>query len=1004
MKTIILLIFPLVLFSQISDSSTISKKVDSLVLITEKIARSGKFKEALPLAYFTLDFIITNVGIENPSYSYALILLAKCQHATGDNKSAEDNFIKARENRLKIFGSKHPLYGIALYNLVNFYRGTQRLQEALTIHLEAKILFELSIGVKSVEYRNLLNSLGSDYAAVGQLEESIKILKQALNLFTEKNDTTGKEFGIININIGRQMRNAGNFEESEFYYLKAMNILKLNPGRESAEYVNLLGSLAILYRITGRFHDAEAIFIEAIDLQKKTNGVAGDLHSTYGSLANLYQSMKRFQEAEEMLHNALIIRENKLGKESFLYLSAQLNLASLYFDMKEFDKAINLCKLISPLLIKYKNLYSIEFGQILNIIAGIYLQSKEWIQADSIYNEALALNELIVGKEHAQYIESVNGLAEYYLKKSDIKNARPYIIETVELKQKLIERSRSYMSELEFESYTRVYNSKLDKLFKIASDYPQEAAWLNSVCYNTILYYKAIQLNTITELRKRVNQDTTASQIYSLYLAANRRVISEMIKAKSKRVNLDSLQKDVNLYERLLISKVKSFEDYLKPTTWKDIKGRLKSDQVAIEFVKYLGLENQFEPETYYGAFIVSNKDSFPKFVQLFREEDLEQLLSNQGLRRMEYVSALYQDEIDLGKSLKKISDQTLYGLIWKPLMPYLNKINRIYFSPFGLLNLINMDAISVNNTSLISDWFELVQLISTRDIPHNDQSITYQVKDASVFGSINYNLDTSNLPIAVSSIEHAEGNLFRSSIYRSKLDSINSANYWQKLPGSELECRTISGIFKKAGITYNYFNGNNSTEEEFKMLGNRKTTSPGLIHVATHGYFFEKTDTSENLQWSNNLGSNELVIEKNEHPMIRTGLILSGANYAWQHGKSYRPELEDGVVTAMEISQLDLHQTELVVLSACETGLGDIKGNEGVYGLQRAFKIAGVKNIMMSLWQVPDQQTHELMRAFYYFWILKKIPVRKALHLAQKEMRNKNYEPYYWAGFVLVE
>ena len=137
---------------------------------------------------------------------------------------------------------------------------------------------------------------------------------------------------------------------------------------------------------------------------------------------------------------------------------------------------------------------------------------------------------------------------------------------------------------------------------------------------------------------------------------------------------------------------------------------------------------------------------------------------------------------------------------------------------------------------------------------------------------------------------------------------------------------------------------------------------------------------------------------------MIRSGLLLAGANHAWKTGKPFKPDMEDGILTAYEISQMDLSNTELVVLSACETGLGDIQGNEGVYGLQRAFKIAGAKYLMMSLWQVPDFQTQELMTVFYQKWLTEKMPIPDAFHEAQQTMRKKYEHPYFWAGFVLVE
>jgi len=132
--------------------------------------------------------------------------------------------------------------------------------------------------------------------------------------------------------------------------------------------------------------------------------------------------------------------------------------------------------------------------------------------------------------------------------------------------------------------------------------------------------------------------------------------------------------------------------------------------------------------------------------------------------------------------------------------------------------------------------------------------------------------------------------------------------------------------------------------------------------------------------------------------------LILAGANYAWLNNKPISANIEDGILTASEISLMNLANTELVVLSACETGLGDIVGNEGVYGLQRAFKIAGAKYLIMSLWQVPDFQTQELMTTFYGKWLQDKMSIPDAFRATQQEMREKYQSPWFWAGFVLVE
>lgn len=196
---------------------------------------------------------------------------------------------------------------------------------------------------------------------------------------------------------------------------------------------------------------------------------------------------------------------------------------------------------------------------------------------------------------------------------------------------------------------------------------------------------------------------------------------------------------------------------------------------------------------------------------------------------------------------------------------------------------------------------------------------------------------------------------------------------------------------------------GGAATEAFFKTIGEAAPGTPRILHIATHGYFFPDPKPSA-AGFETSPTVDEPVFKRSEHPMIRSGLLLAGANHAWVTGKPLRPGLEDGVLTAYEISQMDLSKTELVVLSACETGLGDIQGNEGVYGLQRAFKIAGAKYLVMSLWQVPDFQTQELMTVFYQKWLTENMPIPDAFQAAQQLMRKKYEHPYFWAGFVLVE
>ncbi len=336
-----------------------------------------------------------------------------------------------------------------------------------------------------------------------------------------------------------------------------------------------------------------------------------------------------------------------------------------------------------------------------------------------------------------------------------------------------------------------------------------------------------------------------------------------------------------------------------------------------------------------------------------------------------------------------------MYDILWKPLEKELNGIKTIYFSPSGLLHRINLDAIPVSETETLADQYNLIELNSSRQLVIPSQ-VKIANNDAVLFGGIQFEQDSilqNNEPIFASRS--------RGELSFSYVDSTLRGGGWNYLAGTEREVNAIEKMMQTAGLGVTLKKGYLATEESFKNIGANNSPSPRILHIATHGYFFP--DPKEKIMSSGLSGQNEPVFKISDHPMLRSGLIMAGGNAAWQ-GKQTLEGREDGILTAYEISQMNLSNTELVVLSACETGLGDIQGNEGVYGLQRAFKIAGAKYLIMSLWQVPDKQTSLLMTTFYKKWLEDKMMIPDAFHAAQKEMRDNGLDPYNWAGFVLVE
>jgi CHAT domain-containing protein len=276
--------------------------------------------------------------------------------------------------------------------------------------------------------------------------------------------------------------------------------------------------------------------------------------------------------------------------------------------------------------------------------------------------------------------------------------------------------------------------------------------------------------------------------------------------------------------------------------------------------------------------------------------------------------------------------------------------------------------------------------------------SATQQSATAQLYGGIQYDATptvAANTPAKPEDMAAPRGLVFTQN------DSTLRGENWNYLRWTEVEISAAANVMKSKGISPTLKKGAEATEESFKALG-QGSSSPRVLHLATHGFFFPDPKESKPGEGQ---ADGEKTFKVSENPMIRSGLVLAGGNHAWKTGKPLRPDLEDGILTAYEISQMNLANTELVVLSACETGLGDLVGSEGVYGLQRAFKIAGARYLIMSLWQVPDFQTQVFMTAFYKHWLEGKMAVPEAFRATQTELRAKySGEAFKWAGFVLVE
>ena len=514
--------------------------------------------------------------------------------------------------------------------------------------------------------------------------------------------------------------------------------------------------------------------------------------------------------------------------------------------------------------------------------------------------------------------------------------------------------------------------------------------------YEVALLIKGIQLKNSTSTLQFVlqQQDSIALESYKQLIGVRRQLSEQYRLSVEKRTEVTDLEQEQESLEKELARLSDDFrKDQLAANVnAAQVRASLKKGQAAIEFIHFKDEDNKPSDSVYYAAVIILPDTKHAHFIKLFEEQSLKALIKNTQNRRLDFVDELYAFS---SRGLKVKQDKpNLYQLIWQPLEAILKDVETVYYSPSGLLHQINIGAIPFENEKkrieTLADRYTMRTMLSTRNLVL-EKGDSFIKKNAVIYGGIEYDYDSIAIAKAIERLEPIASNRDNPDASRA-----SDGEAWPYLTKAEKESQKINELLNRHEFEVALNSGYNATEESFKRLGVQEA-SPYVIHLATHGFFYPKrVDTSAQKR-----GKNTYKISDN--PMIRSGIILAGANRSWM-GEELTATQEDGILTAYEISQLNLTNTNLVVLSACETGLGDIRGNEGVFGLQRAFKMAGVDYLIISLWQVNDASTQFLMTTFYKKWLEDKLSIPEAFRAAQNETRELYSDPYFWAGFILLE
>ncbi len=773
-------------------------------------------------------------------------------------------------------------------------------------------------------------NLGSLFSKMGDYDKAEDLLGKTLSIETKQYSSNDPSLALTLNNLGVVNEECGRLTKALNYYAQATSIFAINPGRKSYQYGLLLFNQAKVLVRLNQLDSANLYFANANQILNNANVPMLEFGMLQIEIIDRLISSNQLRTAEDLLQKTE--EYWKSNSESYTLFEPELLLSKAALFQKKGQNSIAL-KLIDEAKTRLNlnpSRWNFSVSRMLDYEALLFFQEKRY----DLHNQNFILIHHQLHRKIRQMFPSFSEKEreQFFL------IARPY-----------------------FEKYPTLLLT------------PTRLKGIAGQLYNNQLATKAILLNYTNRWKRQIlmSGDVELIKQFTHWQELKSRVqVESERRFANHSLSLDSLEEEVNSLEKGLSARSEYFARHIDNTIvdWKAIRARLKKNEAAIEIIRFrkfdYSITLDFTEEVFYAALIVTHRT----------KEDPDVVIFKNGNELESRILKNYRNSI-----LLKQEDLDSYNQFWEPIHAKLKGVQRVYFSPDGIFNLINFNTLKNSKTGkYLMEEIEWRQVTNTIDLLASSEEEEKNNNYALLFGGPDFQTKAI-----------WQGDIKRSFIpsartYQSiKMERGQSLSF---LPGAKMEVENIRDLLESYQWSVDLFEGKNALEENLKH-----SLKPKLLHIATHGYFQADSKYSPNQRGAENL-------------LLRSGLMLAGAETSYNQLEmiSDLSDQEDGILTSYEAMNLNLENTELVVLSACETGLGEIQNGEGVYGLQRAFRVAGARSLIMSLWKVDDEVTRYLMELFYKEWLNTRDKYGALLH-AQKIVKEKFPEPYYWGAFVIV-
>ena len=1012
-----------------------SEVVQSLYHFASLYWKKGNFDDALPLIDRALTIGEKTYGPEHKEAARILHGYAYVLDRTGDKAKAQEFYERALSIRERELGPDHVEVSHTLNNLGLLLSDIGQYEKAKACFERSLEIREKALGPEHKQVAFAVDNLASLLHTMGAYTEAKHLYERLLPLLEKEFGPEHPRTAACWNDLGYLLKDMGEFQRARQCHEAALAIREKVFGEDHPAVAYSLNNLAVVLRWIGDYERAQAMLERSLKIFEKAFGPDHpSLALPLNNLANVLDNLNDIQGSLYLIRRAFEIREEYLGPDNVNLAPYLVNYSVQLSRVGDYDKAIELQNRALRLEEQHFGPDHPDISTILINLANFYNETGAGEQAIPLIARAEAIAEKSAGPQHPHMSRILRIHANLLWSEGKLDQALAKALRSEEIVRERLALLTRSLSEREALAYVSTQSFLgQDIVFSLAVNHPEEIDGVVDKAWDAFIRSRALVLDEMAA-RHRTIAGITGPDIASLadsLVSARQQLADLVVRGPSSSPPeenypdlLDKARSEKERAERRLAEASAAFKEEIKlgSAGLAEVKASLPHGFTLVAFARYWhsvsplkeGIEstdsNKDASIPSYLAFVLRGENENPEIIPLGRADEIEPLVFDWGqeVARGTRIPGRSAEEAELAY---RSAGETLRQKVWDPIISHLGSPRCVVIVPSDVLHTVNFSTLPIGHEKyLIDDGLLIHYLSAERDLTSTGEP------DGMGTGLLALGdpaFDESSIFAALSDESKPKQNLFQKAKsllsfrgMRSECGDFKSLRF-ASLPAATKEIKEVTDIWDKSKRRKGdivKLTGAKANEAAFKV------EAPGkqLIHFATHGFFLEGNCPSvltahEEQRGSEGQDEGEFPSVTAENPLLLTGLALAGANRREAAG----PEEEDGILTAEEIAALDLSGVNWAVLSACDTGAGEIRGGEGVFGLRRAFRIAGVRTLITSLWPVEDEAARKWMRSLYQSLFSKghgtAESVREASLEVLRELRkkNKSTHPFYWAGFV---